>query len=119
MINTDYVIGNTKYSGILSFYSRNRDFAGLALNKNSIFFTYDCFSDTTSGLDFNIFSSDSNVPDRRNLLYWNPDIRLSADKKITISFTTSDCTGDYVVLIRSKNLNDNGRIFGKWYFSVN
>jgi hypothetical protein len=119
VINTDYIVGSTKYYGILSFYSRNKDFTGLDLNKNSMFFTYDCFSDTISGFDINRNSSDYRIPDRRNLLYWNPDIRLSTDKKTTISFFTSDCTGNYIVFIRSKNPLDNNIIFGECYFSVN
>jgi hypothetical protein len=118
VINMDYIIGEMKYNGILSFYSRNKDLAGLDLNKNSMFFTYELYSDTYPGNDFSIRSSDSRIPDRRNLLYWNPDIQLSPDKETTISFFTPDCTGDYVVYIRTKNSNDNDCICGKCYFSV-
>jgi hypothetical protein len=118
VINTDYEIGSTKYCGIVSFYSRNNDFAGMDLNKNSMFFTFELFSDTDPGCDLSKKSSDSRIPDRRNLLYWNPDIELLPDKKTTISFFTSDCTGDYVVYIRSKNNNDDPGTYGKFYFSV-
>ncbi len=63
-------------------------------------------------------SSNSRIPDRRNLLYWNPDVQLSADKNTTISFYTSDNRGDYIVFIRGKNNNDNHEIYGRCYFSV-
>ncbi len=118
-INMNYVVGGKVYNGIMSFYSRNKDLAGLDLSRNSMFFTYELFSDTDPGYDFHNRPSDSRVPDRRNLLYWNPDIHLSPDEKTTISFFTSDCTGDYVIYIRGKNSLDDCEIYGKCYFSVN
>jgi hypothetical protein len=118
VINQDYVVAGMRYYGIISIYSKNKNFAGLDLNKNSEFFTYELFPDRNTGYDYIIRSNDSRIPDRRNLLYWNPDIQLSADKKTTISFYTSDSKGDYVVYIRGKNSNDNRDIYGKCYFSV-
>jgi hypothetical protein len=118
VINNEYMVGGITYNGIMSFYSRNKDFAGIELNKNSLFFTYDLFSDTLPGFDPGNKPSDSRTPDRRNLLYWNPDIRLTAAEKTTISFFTSDCTGDYMVFVRSKNPADQNGIYGICHFSV-
>lgn len=118
-VNMNYIVGGTLYYGIMSFYSRNKDLAGIDLNLNSMFFTYEMYSDTDSGYDFHNGPSDSRVPDRRNLLYWNPDIHLSPGEKTTISFFTSDGTGDYVVYIRGKNGPDDREVYGKCYFSVN
>ena len=118
VINLDYVVAGMRYYGIISVYSKNKNFAGLDLNKNSMFFTYDLFSDRNTGYDYNVRSNDSRIPDRRNLLYWNPDIQLSADKKTTISFYTSDSGGDYIVYIRGKNSKDKNDIYGKCSFTV-
>jgi hypothetical protein len=118
VINLDYVVAGMRYYGIISIYSKNKNFAGLDLNKNSVFFTYELFSDRNTGYDYTKRSNDSRIPDRRNFLYWNPDIQLSADKKTTISFYTSDSKGDYVVYIRGKNSKDKPDIYGKCYFSV-
>jgi hypothetical protein len=118
VINLDYVVAGMRYYGIISVYSKNRNFAGLDLNKNSMFFTYELFSDRNTGYDYSKRSNDSRIPDRRNLLYWNPDIQLSADKKTTISFYTSDSKGDYVVYIRGKNSKNTRDIYGKCYFSI-
>jgi len=117
-INMDYIVGSKLYNGILSFYSRNKDFAGLDLNKNSMFFTCELYSDNDPGYYFQNRPSDPRVPDRRNLLYWNPDIHLSPYEKTAISFFTSDCTGDYVVYVRGKNSPDDFEIYGRCYFSV-
>lgn len=118
VINADYLVGNTQYYGIMSFYSVNRDFAGLDLNKNSLFFSYDLFSDVPPVAEFVNIPEGQRTPDRRNLLYWNPDIRLPDGGKLTISFTASDCTGDYEVVVRSKGHPDMGGIYGKCHFRV-
>jgi hypothetical protein len=118
IVNSDYAVGGMKYTGIVSIYSRDKDFAGMALNKNSMFFTYNLFSDTGPGFDNSKKGSDQRIPDRRNLLYWNPDIQLSPAKKATISFYTSDSRGDYIVYIRGKNNDENREINGKCFFSV-
>jgi hypothetical protein len=118
VINADYVAGNSGYNGIMSFYSRNKDFAGLDLNKNSLFFSYDLFSETVPCYASDNIPSGKRMPDRRNLLYWNPDIRLSSDEKKTVSFYTSDCTGDYVVFARSKNYQGQEGVYGICHFSV-
>jgi hypothetical protein len=118
VINADYMVGSTRYYGIMSFYSGNQDFAGLELNRNSLFFSYGLFSEELPDSDFSNRRQDQRAPDRRNLLYWNPDIRLAASGKTTVSLFTSDCTGEYVVFIRSKNHTDKGGIYGKCQFTV-
>jgi len=118
VINMDYIVAGIKYNGIIIIYSQNKDFAGLGLNKNSSFFTYELFSDKNSGFNFSSRPSNSRIADRRNLLYWNPDIQLSVDKKKTLSFYTSDSKGDYIVYIRGKNCNDIREVYGKCYFLV-
>jgi hypothetical protein len=119
VIESGYVVGKMKYSGLVSIYSKDKDFAGIELNKNSMFFAFDLFSEENSGFPVSGNLNDSRVPDRRNLLYWNPDIQLSASKKTTISFYTSDNKGDYVVYIFGKNNGDVREVYGKCFFSVN
>lgn len=118
VINSDYVVGNKRYYGIMSFYSGHQDFAGLELNRNSLFFSYGMFSDILPGFDFGNKPADSRTPDRRNLLYWNPDIRIPSGGKTAMSFFTSDCTGEYVVFVRSRNHSGQGGIYGKCQFTV-
>jgi hypothetical protein len=118
VINADYLVGNALYYGIMSFYSANNDFAGLELNKNSLFFSYDLFSETLPGFEFSNKPADQRIPDRRELLYWNPDVRLPAGETTILSFFTSDCKGEYVVFVRSKNHPDQDGIYGKCQFTV-
>jgi hypothetical protein len=118
-IESGYMVGNMKYSGLVSIYSKNKDFAGIELNNNSMFFSFDLFSEENSGFFFSENTYDSRIPDRRNLLYWNPDIQLSVSQKTVISFYTSDNKGDYVVYIFGKNNGDGKEVYGKCFFSVN
>jgi hypothetical protein len=119
VIESGYLIGNMQYSGLISIYSKNKDFAGIKLNKNSMFFAFDLFSDKISEFTPGENSYNSRIPDLRNLLYWNPDIQLSADQKTTISFYTSDNKGDYLVYIFGKNSRGDREVYGKCFFSVN
>ncbi len=42
---------------------------------------------------------DSRIPDFRNTLYWNPDVRTDKQGKASVEFYTSDETGIYTVLV--------------------
>ncbi len=112
-----YMVGNMKYSGLISIYSKNKDFAGIDMNKNSMFFSFELFPDDGSGFTIGK-PQNARIPDRRNLLYWNPDVQLSPGQKTTRSFYTSDDKGDYVVYIYRKNNTGDREVYGTSYFSV-
>jgi hypothetical protein len=114
----DYIVGDMKYSGVFSIFSKNKDFAGLELNRSGLFFTGEFPSEEKTIPDFGKRANNPRLPDRRNLLYWNPDIHLTAGKKTTISFYASDIKGDYIVYIRGMNSYDQQVISGSCYFSV-
>ena len=117
VINKDYAIVDSKYAGIISIYSKNKDFAGLDLNRSSLFFSYQLL--TASNFDYNYKKpSEERIPDRRNILYWNPDIQLSTENKSRITFYNADDTGEYVILVRNKNVKDGKYIYGTSYFLV-
>jgi hypothetical protein len=105
-----------KFNGLISVYSKNGDFAGIDLTKNSRFFTCDLFSKPNTACSPQISLYDSRIPDRRNLVYWNPDIQINTAAKTTISFDIPDTKGQYMIFIRSKNDPD---VFGSYYFTVN
>ncbi len=117
-IESGYNVANMKFSGLLSIYSKNRDFAGIELNKNGMFFAFNGFSSENSPCNFPGNPSDKRVPFRPNLLYWNPDIRLFPGKKTTISFYTSDNKGDYMVYVFGKNGRNDSEIYGICSFSI-
>ncbi len=115
-IDKGYVVGNMKYGGLLSIYSKNSDFAGIDLTQNSKFFTYDLFTKPSAPYSPNKSASDPRIPDRRNLVYWNPDIQINAGAKTTFSYDIPDTKGQYMIMIRSKS---NPDVSGSYYFTVN
>ncbi len=58
-----------------------------------------------SGSDFSspdysgISQKESRIPDFRNTLYWNPDVRTDAKGRAAVEFYTSDEPGDYKILV--------------------
>lgn len=101
VINSGYIIGDFKYNGIISIFSVNRDMAGLEMEENSHFFKFRLFDEKEIVCPVNAYMADQqNLPDRRNLLFWKPDIALSPDHTEEISFSTPDVPGEYVVNIQ-------------------
>jgi hypothetical protein len=119
LINQGYTKGDMLFNGLISIYSKNNDLAGIELPLNSMFFSYNLFSDGSyNPADYRENLQNLRIPDRRNCLYWQPDFRLTSGKKSTISFYTSDSKGDYIVCVRSKNSKGETEIYGTCFFSV-
>jgi hypothetical protein len=98
VINSGYIIGDYKYNGIISIFSVNRDMAGLEMEENSHFFKFRLFDEKEIVCPVNTnMEAHQNLPDRRNLLFWNPDLSLSLNHTEEISFSTPDVPGEYVV----------------------
>ena len=119
VIDKGYIIANMRYNGLICIYSKNNDFAGAEMNKNSMFFSYKLYSEDIGGSDIGKErTSDTRIPDRRNLLFWDPAILLSAGEKKRISFSTSDNKGDYIISVRGYSNSDKTEIYGTCYFTV-
>ena len=119
LINEGYVAGEKIFKGLISVYSKNSDFAGIEIPKNGLFFNYGLYSEHADKTQMITKPSNHpNIPDLRNLLYWDPHITLTPDKTITVSFTTSDCKGEYMVFVRSINGKGTNTIYGTSLFTV-
>ena len=103
LIDNSYVIGDAKFCGILSAFSRNQDIAGLDLPRNSQFYRYNMFTDREEN---SIIQEGSRIPDRRNCLYWNPRFELDKSQKQQFSFTTSDIKGSYEIIVTQIDRRD-------------
>ncbi len=105
LIDVPYIRGNFIYAGIISFFSKKSDYAGIDLPSSGVFFNFNFLTDCTD-IKLNDYSS-INKPDTRNTLFWNPNFEFENKKEI--SFTTSDTPGNYVVVLRG--LQSNGEVF--------
>ena len=119
LINQEYIAGNKIFSGLVSIYSKDNDFAGFEMSKNSMFFNYNLYSDNTYNSPvYDGTSYRSRIPDRRNLLFWQPHVYLNSEETTGFSFYTSDDKGDYIVYVRSINDKNTPGIYGTCLFTV-
>lgn len=118
ILDEPYIVTGRKYSGIICVSTKNKDFAGIKLNKNSLFFSYNLL--TEGHFYMSDFSSihTNKVTYRHNLLFWDPDIELNRNQPQTLSFYTSDSKGEYIVYIRSINDKGKPRLYGTYKIVV-
>jgi hypothetical protein len=97
LVNAPYLRGNITYGGIISFVSKNNDFAGIDLPSSGTFINFrfleDCITDHSSE------SGAGNLPDARNTVYWDPDLKMTAGEITVIRFMTPATTGKYEVIL--------------------
>ncbi len=96
VINVPYVKGDITYGGIVSIISKKGDFGGIDLPASGIFVNYDFFADacvceTETPLQ-------SNFPDARNTVYWNPDLDIT-NSRVQLNFTAPDTPGIYDIIL--------------------
>jgi hypothetical protein len=97
LVNAPYVKGNITYGGIISFFSKNNDFAGIDLPSSGTFINYKFFEDCS--VVNPMPPASDNIPDTRNTVYWDPDVKTGKDRPTEISFTAPDTPGRYLILL--------------------
>lgn len=110
VINRPYVLGENTFQGILSFSTRNNDFAGISLPNSSVFIEFQGIERDFDKTFFNRNRSagETRIPDFRTTLYWNPHIELTADG-VEVEFNCSDATGLYNIVV--KGFHKSGQPF--------
>jgi hypothetical protein len=98
VVTVPYVRGDIIFGGIVSFFSKKGDLAGIDLPSVGRFITYDMLSRNLvqNAPD----TQNQRIPDLRNCLYWNPDLKLKGIEPARISFNTGDSAGDYLIVVR-------------------
>lgn len=103
-----YILGNTNFDGIASFTSYKGDLTGFELDPRAIVVDYEAIQ-----LQRKFYAPEyeteqqikSHLPDFRNLLLWDPEVKTDSLGKQTISFYTSDLPGKYVVVLQGMSNN--------------
>ena len=101
VVQKRYFLGASFFDGILNWKTYNGELANYELDAAAVVIDYD-------GLQLQrefyapVYNdnSSSHKPDFRNVLYWNPDIKLVNNKEQVYSFYTSDLPGRYAVVIQ-------------------
>jgi hypothetical protein len=102
IINNNYILGETVYGGIISVFTKKKNFAGVIDTKNLTFSEFKGYSEKNK---FTIISYpdemayNSRKADFRNTLYWNPEVKTDENGEADISFYTSDEKGKFLITI--------------------
>jgi len=102
VLNTRYFVYDIIIEGIINIISKKGDLSILDFDR-SVFRQE--FNGLHDGHKFNFpnYSIDalkkSRLPDFRNTLYWNPDVRTDKNGDASVEFYTSDEAGEYTVIV--------------------
>jgi hypothetical protein len=98
IVSKPYYKGNMVYGGIVSFFSKQGDFAGIELSPSDMFIKYKFFSEDNNSRVSEIKNDD--IPDARNTVLWINDLILSEKGNTSVDFQTPDTKGSYEVVLR-------------------
>ena len=104
ILNLKYFVGPVYLDGIIHFITRSGNLSSIdfdyslfrlayeSCQVSSAFYAPSHTSDTPK---------DNRIPDLRNTLYWNPDLRTDIDGQATAEFFTSDESGHFSIVIEA------------------
>jgi len=118
VLNQAYMVGNTRYSGILSIFSTKKDMSDLAQEGERHFFNLRMLDDKSPVYEYEAALMESSSPDIRNLLYWEPSVSFSEEGTFRVSFSTPDSPGWYVLTLRGTDPVSSSSVLGKALISV-
>lgn len=102
VINTRYFFSENIFDGIVSFVTIKGNLSAMEFD-NSIFRqVYEGCQLTGSfySPDYSIeTTTEKRIPDFRNTLYWNPDLRTNKNGKTSMEFYTSDESAEYTITV--------------------
>jgi hypothetical protein len=120
LIDKPYISGSIYFNGIIQAFSKAGDMAGIELPKNSLFFNFSLYSGNKSSEfpDYSNRTYRGRIPDRRNVLYWNPSAQIKPGQEMKLSFYTADMKGEYEILIQGLSKSGDRIILRKTCFTV-
>ena len=116
LMSARYFLGFGVFTGIVSLSTYRGDLAGFELDPRILVMPYEgpqIKREFYAPKYDTPVSSQSRIPDFRNLLHWAPDVTTDAQGKSQISFYTSDQTGHYRVIVQG--MTKNGLVGSKTF----
>jgi hypothetical protein len=111
MVKSAWYFGDIEFHGILSIFSKKNEIDKIQLPSTSHIINIGNYA-KNNRLIFPDYSTidtiNKEVPDFRQLLYWNPDMGFKHNDKKKIEFYSSDISGKY--LIKAFGITSNGNI---------
>lgn len=108
VINKRYFFSDFIFDGILSFVTKKGNLSAMEFD-NTIFRQVYEGCQLTEVFYAPDYSTDSlklnRIPDYRNTLYWNPNIKTGKDGNSLVEFYTSDESASYTIVVRGISAN--------------
>ena len=101
VVTRNYYLGPHLFPGIVSYSTYTGDLAGFALDPRSVSINYEGLQAQREFYtpSYETQKQRSNrMPDQRTLLHWEPVVKTTASGSKTITFYTSDNTGNFIVV---------------------
>jgi hypothetical protein len=103
VIKSGYLVGDVTFSGIISVITKAGDFSNINMPEKAVRIRKSAFDlprrfkspDYTTDL-----SRVERLPDFRNTLYWNPDLKPGKDGRILVDIMTSDFGAEYEINVQ-------------------
>lgn len=108
IIPKPFIRGNITYSGIISFFSKKQDLAGIDLPSTGRYINYSMLNDNS--LLAKPISENIRIPDLRNCLYWNPELLINKGETKKITFQTGDYSGELLIVVQHVDPSGNLRL---------
>lgn len=105
IINTRYFFSDNVFDGIVSFVTKKGDLSVLEYDNSvyrQIFDGYKQKNDFYSPDYSSDYLKASRIPDFRNTLYWNPDLKFTPGNNASVEFFTSDEAGIYTIIVEGR-----------------
>jgi hypothetical protein len=98
-----YEVGGYIFTGIINVITKTGDYMSVPLSDYMMRLPYRVVEPVLSFVSPDYSSEDrkvSRLPDYRNTLYWNPEVKPGKDGKASLEFWSSDNKSDYVISIQ-------------------
>jgi hypothetical protein len=116
-----FYFSHSVYDGVLNFVTYKGDLPGYELDSKATVFDYESLQSQREFYSPKYetdVDAESHLPDFRNVLYWNPNLKLTNGTPAKIEFYTSDKKGKYIAVVQG--MDSNGKcLSGTHYFEVN
>jgi hypothetical protein len=93
-----FLAGDLKYNAVVSIYTYDMKIPEPYI-KNHTLVLQNTVTATDEENEYNEYEepaqSPSHFPDFRSCLYWNPDLKVDGNNKVTVQFTTSQLAGKF------------------------
>ncbi|MBO9703151.1 MAG: hypothetical protein J7604_23255 [Sporocytophaga sp.] len=103
-----YFHGTLNTPGIISYSTYKGDLSGFELDPKALVIEYEGLQmkrEFYSPVYNNADAANNRIPDFRNQLFWSSNLKLDGNKKVSVSFCTSDQKGAYTIQINGLSIN--------------